>query len=818
MSLWSGPDPEKLKAFAGCFPRVDPLNPAQLPADQAVKLMADGEERWAKVRDQIRAEFEAVINGAVPSGEWVRRGLHPKQVEKLFEWRLRQMLYEPQLAAGGSEETRISVRLLRLARKLDEHSDRLPAGARGLLLMLSQKYRELPGRYFIYKNLSPELKVVWEKAQKSALSHDDVEAARAAEVVLKGIPERITDFVIEPLYVLVRVNGTRERVVRILNVHGEIKGPLRWPSEQFSSPKAMRVWLNDNANCANWAAGERELNYLGMDIGQALAHKEVNEVPLRGHHYQSGIWFFADCALLDGKPLPRDKNGVYWHNGGGYLPSEKDQEGDNFRMGPSSQMPGPFMHPAIAVTEAEARGVFLRFAQDMHDAIGGYVGWLMIGAMLAFFAAKEIFQRYTAVPGLWTSGEPAQGKSSAVRWLMRIMGYQGKTGVPWTGSTQAATRGALQQYGDIPLWMDEFQARCDTWVIDVAKAAYDRGGTIKKTFGELPREIRTGLMISGVATSTDAQLRSRYIHVQVAAANRIHFDNDRYQDLDKWSLTQLYKLGRYLLTRREDFARLTIEQMGFWMKDPKLVNCDDRSRIVHGAAHSAFVALASMLGSCPEPDGPASLTHFKQFVRKHIEAAQGDMRDQLYVTHFFDHLLGAWRAGMFMPRGSLTDLKHYFHLVPKPDRDADKAVTDYQRRRAAENGMGYAAWQGYYLDLNCEAVVEVVMAYRRTKLGITENLSRKDLQEQMTGRPWFVKNKRGRWSVKFEGGGQEPAWKIDLDQHEMGRLAVTDEDFEESLHPAGRKDVLIERLDWTDPRKGPLYAIVEQLKRKESKD
>jgi len=672
-----------------------------------------------------------------------------------------------------------------------------------MLRLLAAKYRELPGRYYILKALVEKNQGIWEKARLKAREAEDVEAFRACEVVLRGIPEWISDFVVEPLYVLARTNGSRERVVRIRNVHGEITDVLKWPSEQFSSPKAMRIWLSDNANCANWAAGERELNFLGMDIGQAVSDKGVTEITLRAHDWRSGIWFYSDGALKDGKPLYRDANGVYWHNGHGYLPGEKDQEGECFRMGPKPQLPGPNMHPLVEVKRDTVQALFKRLMADCFDAIGGYAGWLGIGAAVSFFASKELFERFAAIPGLWASGEPAQGKTSFVRWLMRIHGYCGKTGVPLPGSTQSALRGAMQQYGDMPLWLDEFQTRCEDWVIDIAKAAYDRGGNIKRTLGDMPREIRTGLIISGVATSLDAQLRSRYCHVQVASSNRINFDSDRYQQVETYT-QQLWKLGRFILENRAEFARLLVQQVEYWSKDPKLVNCDDRSRIVHGFAYAGVVALAALL----ETHGPVAFTQFKEFVRGHIAGAQEDVRDQLMVSQFFQDLLSAEKMDMFGETPS--DLRRYFKAVEKEHPDAAVSL----KQAALGQATSFCRWKGKLLYIAAKDVVEVTQAYRR-RLGDVEHASRKDLLEQMRGRPYFMEAQLPRrvHQVRFAGAGQETAWCIDLDAHEMGRIEVTDEEFEASLRKEDGN--YFQSTDWQDPRKGPLYVLVEKLERRE---
>lgn len=802
------PDPETWKDMETKFPPVNPLNPTDLSDAELGRVMETDRRAWERVAPEAARRFEAVIQAALPVSRLAHCGRHAKEVEHWFARQLKRMLYEPRLATGGNDETRQAAKLRRVAAKLSsDEPGRFPKEARAWLWMLAAKYAELPGRYYIFKPLPESLKPQWEKCKKEAVANEDVEARRACETVLKGIPEWITDFVVEPLFVLVSLNGTRYRVVRIRNVHGEVTGVLRWPAEEFGSPKPMRIWLNNNANCANWAAGERELNHLGMDIGQALTDKEVLEVPLRGAHYPSGLYFFEDCALAPGgERLRKDLNGVYWYRGKGYLLSETDPEGQPFRHGPNPtlEIPGPMMHPLVEDQPGEVREMFRQFAQDAHDAVGSHAGWLAIGAALVLAATREVFARYTALASLWVYGEQSQGKSTLVRWLMRMWGFAAKVGVPLPGSSQASLRGALQQYGDLTLWLEEFQPTAERWLIDLLKGIYDRGGSIKKTFDELPRVIRSGVIVTGVATSTDAQLRSRYCHVQVSKDERIGFNPERYQQVEKRS-EEFYRIGRFIIARRAEFARLVVDQIGCWVNDPKLLDCDERSRIVHGAAYGAFVALATLLESHTAPE----LRAFREYLRDYIEGAQRDLREQLYVSQFFQDTLSAVKAGFF---GETTsELRRYFKVADKEAAMADQAVSPRQRELGRESS--FCQWRGKLLYIAAKDTVERVMAYRRS-IGMAENLSRKDLHDQLKGRSYFAAPvNRKAHQIRFEGGGQEVAWCIDLDTHELGLQAVSDPDFEASLRKADGNFII--STDWQDPRKGPLFVLVDRLARQQ---
>ena len=202
--------------------------------------------------------------GCAPARGMGAFGRYSREEERWFAQKLERMLYKPKLASGGPDERRLLIRMSRVAgRMTSDEAGRYPKEARALLRAMAGKYRETSGRYYVFKPLPDPIKAAWEKCKKEAIADEDVEARCISEAVLQGFPESITDFVVEPLFVLVGINGTRYRVVRIRNVHGEVTGSLRWPAEEFASPKAMRIWLNNNANCANLGGGRARVELPG---------------------------------------------------------------------------------------------------------------------------------------------------------------------------------------------------------------------------------------------------------------------------------------------------------------------------------------------------------------------------------------------------------------------------------------------------------------------------------------------------------------------------------------------------------------------------
>ena len=59
-----------------------------------------------------------------------------------------------------------------------------------------------------------------------------------------------------------------------------------------------------------------------------------------------------------------------------------------------------------------------------------------------------------------------------------------------------------------------------------------------------------------------------------------------------------------------------------------------------------------------------------------------------------------------------------------------------------------------------------------------------------------------------------------MDKHELGYQPVTDEEFQASLYRDGNVDggIFLPREEWSDPRKGDLFALVELLERARSRE
>jgi hypothetical protein len=363
------------------------------------------EEVWTKLAPRVREEWLQLLKRAQFVQDLSQTGLFEAKEERQIKSALERISYEPKLPIGGDGEEAISKRLLRLVAKLKGSREWVTPSSRGFLMMLAKRYQSVKGGYYILKPLREPQMLKWTELLSRAADHADVDVKRACELVLNGptgngggIPERISDFYMEAHYVLNRLNGTRDRLVKLYNIDGARTDLVALPSAMFAQPSKFREWLLNNIAGASWRAGERELQDLHADMGREVSRKDVAEVAIRGYHADSRCWFFKDVTFgPDGQELKRDcGDGIIWFDNLAYKLGERDQEGQEFSHFE------PRMHPAVPgvallkkwgiETKTEDEAVMVMFQEvsnRMFETIGNYAGWMTIGTLFSFAAGRK---------------------------------------------------------------------------------------------------------------------------------------------------------------------------------------------------------------------------------------------------------------------------------------------------------------------------------------------------------------------------------------------------------------------------------------------
>ena len=135
-------------------------------------------------------------------------------------------------------------------------------------------------------------------------------------------------------------------------------------------------------------------------------------------------------------------------------------------------------------------------------------------------------------------------------------------------------------------------------------------------------------------------------------------------------------------------------------------------------------------------------------------------------------------------------------------------MSEHQRQLGEEKSA--LKWESKLLYVTRD-VVDRVNAYKKKVSSDEPSLKASGLRAQIKDKPYHVSAKsKGGHQQRFEGGGREYCYCIDLDRHELGLQQVSDEDFDNSLRKSD--GTFFPTTEWEDPRKGPLFQLVDSLK------
>lgn len=772
--------------------------------DQMTTTMFQG---YAAHHPLVRLEFAQVLKQAIPVRALWQAGLFESQELRIIHNRLERLNRDRLLPIGGSDEETIARRLRRLIPRL-KRGETLPPSATGYLYALATKYEATKGGYYVLKPLTEKEQLKWKGYHASASASSDTDLKRVCELVLYagpektgGLPERISDFYLKAHYCLLKTTGERVRLVSLHNIHGVDTKTIRLPSADFAQPAKFREWLLNMISGGTWRAGERELQKMQEDIGCDLARKEIGEVAVRGYHGDSKCWFYGDVVYTpDGGHVRADKDGIIWIKSKGevtqaYVLAAQDQENENFCQGT------PRMHPDTRISDEEMKDFWLETCTAFHETQGSYAAFLSMGAMLATFAGPEIYTAFNAAMCLWVHGQSREGKSCYVRWLMRFLGYPNlEKGMPLSDSTKAGISVALQQYGEGMIWLEEFQPSAPGWLIEKLKNVWDRGSGIKKNYDNIPRVIRSGVVVTGIATSNNAQLKSRYIHVQVAKKNRKRPMFDWFQEKSN----RFHLFGRHALLNRKKFATRTMEILRGFVDDATITGMDERSRIVHGAAYAAFLAFNEIVG---DVYGEPMKSAFRKFTIAHAQESERAVNERMNINEFWRNTLDGLSSDAFGENPA--DRREIFSV--KEDKHSQTKLPELQVKWGGEHEQ--YRWKPLLLYFRPSELLDRLKKHNRQR-GDDKPLEQEDLLAHMRVQPYWVPQPKGGHQMIFVKGSRrrEFCWCIRVDDHEWGLQRKTDEEFEASLHVDDNPEALfLARDDWADPRKGDLFILIDSL-------
>jgi len=775
--------------------------------------------------------FEAIVAMSVVSYEMGQLEFFEPEDETYIRHEVQRMLYEPQLPNGGDKERHVIARLQALARREGPSWE----GYGRVHYALSQWQAVLPGnpryagKYYARHPISPKADKAgfdfFMQLKRDSEGAKQDERAWFAALMLKGTPEPVSNFRMDCLFLLRKSDGEVERLVQLSNINGETsrgvnhQGSDILDKHAFAAPEKFREWCLGRGNFA-WGGNQKDLQKMHEDNANVAAYRVINQVesvgafvvkrpavaPAQkkeaaasdlpaGWKMQEVLWFFGDCVYgPGGKALQADADGIYWYEGEGYYPTLMGREAQFVQGRPNMRPTEGLMRKGDGAYEFKAgrtkseedilREFFVHVCTAFKDSVGGYEGWLAMGMILAYAAGPEIFAKYGLFPGLWVHGQASSGKTMFTEWLLHLQGFLMSAGMGLVSKTTTVVgmQQQLENYASMALWGDEYrQGKIAEDKESLIRDSYNRQQAVKWTIDGKPRQMNTTFTVSGESTSSDAALRSRFVHVQVSKARRVveHLD---WMQANKECFVVIW---RALMERREEFVRLMARGLGDWLETTALTGMDQREKMVHGIGYASWLAACFLFESHPAEE----TREFKAFTVGHTKLTAADVVSETNINVFLQDLLTAFNAD----------------AVPTTCFRLESESLD-----CLKDWPNQGRWTSYKLYINPEQTVSAINIYLR-KEGRTLSLRVKDLQAQLSKTEYWIPDV-GTKRIGAKGAmANVRAWGLELDKlpAALGRQEVSDEVYTHWLRHRDQDG------EDTDPRRGPFYAIVGKLQEKE---
>jgi hypothetical protein len=780
---------------------------------------------------RARAAFQAALAASMPPYELGQLNLFEEEEERFIRHEVERKLYTPVLPNGGDKERRVIDRL----EKLKDEKDWAGSGhAFRAIAAWKKTVADNPRHAGCYYHRKP---LAWkdnkDEIELLRMLRDSAAQARQwekkwfAQLMLDGAPETVSNFDMECLFLLRKPDGSVDRLVRLRNILGEVsRGQHHGESDvldpkAFASPEKFREWCLARGNFS-WHGNQNHLQMLHLDLTHFAAWRVINQVntvgwfPIKKEKgkikngekktatpsvLQDGIWFCDDCAYADGQCLRPDEEGIYWWDGQGYYLNRKGREA-NFAQGRPKMNPGVSIGealkkktdvsdgtdnervaPKVAPNEMQLlREFFREVCGNFYATLGSYEGFLLIGSMLSYAVAPEIFSRRREFPGLFTHGQMSSGKTVATEWGIRFWGYEKADGI---GLLKGTAVGLLQQaenYSNQPLWVDEFRAdRIGEDKEAIIRDAFNRLPAVKYSPDGVQREMRTSFIVSGESTSGDAAFISRFPHIQVSKAKRLGTEEEQRERYEWMQANKkhFYLFTRLVLERREQFAGTMLRLLDEWMNSAEFAGMSERVQFVHGVPWAAWQAMDEMLEAYPVD----ASTKFLKFMINHAKGSAIDVTSETNINLFWSDLLTAVKADAIPASCFNVEWTYTDHPPGWPNQTLTPSDTNR------------AGWMNCKVFIDPDPTISAMQIYLK-KEGSQIPLQKKDLRSQLSKTPYWME---GKFTKSFGPTGGKMAskcWGFDLDHHPMGRQDVSDADYERMIKEHAM-----------DMRLGPLYAL-----------
>ena len=238
--------------------------------------------------------FEKALDASVLAYDVGQLGLFHEDDETFIRREVERMLYDQKLPNGGDKERRMIERLEELAAANAKTGWAHLGRCRHAITEWKKVMPDNPrnaGRYYTRRPLTSKddkdfFKEMLTLEESAGLSKD-WQKKWFARTMLDGLPDGVSDFGMECLFLLRKSDGAVTRLIRLKNMVGEVSrgehhyGATILDEHAFASAERFREWCLKLGNFS-WSGNMTALHLLHEDIARLAAWKVIERVDYPG--------------------------------------------------------------------------------------------------------------------------------------------------------------------------------------------------------------------------------------------------------------------------------------------------------------------------------------------------------------------------------------------------------------------------------------------------------------------------------------------------------------------------------------------------------
>lgn len=244
--------------------------------------------------------------------------------------------------------------------------------------------------------------------------------------------DRISNFIIEPLYVSEDINGETSYILKF--VSKDQTKVLEIDGDTLAINNSFKKFCLRNGKF-NWMGNQKDLDII-VDFIMAYTTKEITTISYAGWNKEENIWLFPSHAYAQGNVYFPNKEGIF-EIGSKYYKLDLDKNDEYY------------IYPHIKTEPS--KGQVLQYFNDLKELYSNYL-YLAFGYVAGSFHVDAISSKTDYFPFLYVHGKYSQGKSAFVSIISKFSAMKVPLSCP---PSLDGLRKGISKKANLPFVIDE---------------------------------------------------------------------------------------------------------------------------------------------------------------------------------------------------------------------------------------------------------------------------------------------------------------------------------------------------------------------------